>query len=103
MSSGQERLIQAIIRGVVMAILAAIASFTPFLLSKDFADALQAAGVNAVFVPSVVGIATGALSLIAKFLGGVTIKPVLPPDGEAPRGAARDRRVAEERPNALAI
>lgn len=93
---------QAVIRGIIMAVLAAIASFTPFLASKEFADALQAAGVNVVFVPSVVGIATGVLSLIVKYLGGVTVQPVIPAGEERPRGAAK-HAVAGKRPNALAI
>lgn len=95
MTSGQERLIQAVIRGVVMAVLAAISTLTPFLLSKDFADALAGAGISPVFVPSVVGIATGVLSLIVKYLGGSTV--------QATEAHGRGAAPAGKRPNIFAL
>jgi hypothetical protein len=98
-NSGQERLVQAIIRGIVMAVLAAIGALTPFLLSKDFADALAGAGISPVFIPSVVGIATGALSLIVKWLGGATVQAS---DTEM-HGAGAKRAASGKRPNILAL
>jgi len=102
-SEGQERLIQALIRGVITAILAALGSLAPFVASPDFSQALTDAGINPLFVGGVVSLVTGALALAAKWLGGVTVKPVLPTPGDQPMGAAPGTAAKAERPSILAI